>query len=161
MNNVTQLSPQAQGQSAGLAGLAGDVRSLDGLRARAASDPKASIRETAKAFETLFMQEVMKSMRAASLSTGMLDNEGSQLGTELLDQQFASRMAGLPGGLSDMIARQLERQLGLSSPSALSGLSERANPAALPLNPVSGKAGPADSPTNGANGTNSESGATV
>jgi flagellar protein FlgJ len=32
------------------------------------------------------------------------------MGTEMLDAQFADKMSGLPGGLSDMIARQLERQ---------------------------------------------------
>ncbi len=94
--------------------IAADVRSLDGLRARAASDPKGAMREAAKAFESLFMQEVMKSMRAATLSSGMLDNEGTKLGTELLDQQMSSRLTGLPGGLSDAITRQLMRQMGMS-----------------------------------------------
>jgi flagellar protein FlgJ len=93
--------------------LASDVRSLDTLRARAASDPKAAVREAAKAFETLFMQELMKSMRSATMSSGLLDNEGTQLGTELLDQQFATKLSGLPAGLSELISRQLERQLGL------------------------------------------------
>ena len=42
----------------------------------------------------------------------MLDNAGTKLGTEMLDTQFASKMTGLPGGLADVIARQLERQMG-------------------------------------------------
>ena len=94
------------------AGLAGDTQSLAALRTRANADPKAAVREVARQFEALFMQEVMKSMRAATLASGMLDNEGAKLGTELLDQQFATRLTGLPGGLSDAIARQLERQMG-------------------------------------------------
>ncbi|MGL6112972.1 MAG: flagellar assembly peptidoglycan hydrolase FlgJ [Rubrivivax sp.] len=94
--------------------LASDVNSLAGLRARANADPKAAVREVAKQFEALFMQELMKSMRAATLSSGMLDNEGSKLGTDLLDQQFATQMTGLPGGLSQAITRQLERQMGLT-----------------------------------------------
>jgi len=96
------------------AGLAGDAQSLAALRARAATDPKAAVREVAKQFEALFMQELMKSMRAATLASGMLENEGSKLGTDLLDQQFSTQMTGLPGGLSEAIARQLERQMGLS-----------------------------------------------
>ena len=72
------------------------------------------MREVAKQFEALFMQELMKSMRATTLSSGMLDNEGSKLGTEMLDQQFATQMTGLPGGLSEAITRQLERQMGLA-----------------------------------------------
>ena len=96
------------------AGLAGDAQSLAALRTRAATDPKAAVREVAKQFEALFMQELMKSMRAATLSSGMLENEGSKLGTDLLDQQFATQMTGLPGGLSEAITRQLERQMGMA-----------------------------------------------
>lgn len=96
-----------------------DAASLDALRdpaanalkARAAGDPKAVIKAAAKQFEALFMQQLMKSMREATMSSGLLDNGGTQLGTELLDAQYANQMTGLPGGLSDMIARQLERQM--------------------------------------------------
>lgn len=94
-------------------GLAGDAQALSALRSRAATDPKTAMREVAKQFEALFMQELMKSMRAATLSSGMLDNEGSKLGTDLLDKQFATQMTGLPGGLSEAITRQLERQMGM------------------------------------------------
>lgn len=100
------LPPNAAGS------VAADTRSIDALRASAARDPKAAIREAAKQFEALFMQQLMKSMREATMSSGLLDNEGSKLGTEMLDTQFATKMAGLPGGLSDVIARQLARQMG-------------------------------------------------
>ena len=89
-----------------------DARSLDALRSTAAKDPKAAIKEAAKQFEAIFMQQLMKSMREATLSSGMLDNAGTQMGTEMLDTQFATKMTGLPGGLGDVIARQLERQMG-------------------------------------------------
>jgi flagellar protein FlgJ len=94
--------------------LATDTHSIDALRSRAATDPKAAIKEAAKQFESLFMQELMKSMRAAQehMASGMLDNAGSKMGTEMLDTQFATKMTGLPGGLGEVIARQLERQMG-------------------------------------------------
>ena len=95
-------------------GLAPDTRSLDSLRARAASDPKAAVREAAKQFETLFMNELVKSMRSTTLDSGMLDNGGSKLGTDMLDGQLATQLSGMPGGLSDAIMKQLERQMGLS-----------------------------------------------
>jgi flagellar protein FlgJ len=98
--------------------LAGDAQSLAALRTRATADPQAAVREVAKQFEALFMQELMKSMRAATVSSGMLDNEGSKLGTEMLDQQFALQMTGLPGGLSQAIERQLQRQTGLAPAAA-------------------------------------------
>jgi peptidoglycan hydrolase FlgJ len=87
---------------------------LAALRNAAARDPKAAIQEAAKQFEGLFMQELMKSMRQATMASGVLDNEGTQLGTEMLDTQFASKMTGLKGGLSEAIARQLERQMGIA-----------------------------------------------
>ncbi len=95
-------------------GLAYDSKSLDGLRARATGDPKAAVKEAAKQFETLFMNELMKSMRSTTMQTGMLENAGSGMGTEMLDTQFASQMSGRPGGLSEAIMKQLERQMGLS-----------------------------------------------
>ena len=108
-----------------------DLRSLDALRSRAGNDPKGAIKEAAKAFETLFMQELMKSMRAATLSSGMFDDAGGKLGTDLLDTQYATKMSGLPGGLSEMIARQLERQMGLAPGPMPPGAS--ANPVPAPL----------------------------
>ena len=94
------------------ASLATDARSIQALRSSAARDPKAVIKEAAKQFEALFMQQLMKSMREATMSSGMLENSGTQMGTEMLDTQFATKMTGLPGGLSDAIVRQLERQMG-------------------------------------------------
>jgi Rod binding domain-containing protein len=96
----------------GLPASATSSLSIAELRSAAARDPKAAIRETAKQFEALFMQQLMKSMREATLSSGMLDNEGTKLGNEMLDSQYAAKMTGLPGGLTDAIARQLERQMG-------------------------------------------------
>jgi peptidoglycan hydrolase FlgJ len=112
--------------------IAADTRSIDALKFAAGRDPKAAIKETAKQFEALFMQQLMKSMREATMSSGMLDNEGSKLGTELLDTQFATKMTGMPGGLADAIARQLERQMGIpaSTPAAPAAPAATAAPAA-------------------------------
>lgn len=95
-------------------GLAGDARNLQALRSEAARDPKAVAKEAAKQFEALFMQELLKSMRAAQMTSGLFDNDASRMGTEMLDAQMATSFAGRPGGLSDMIAKQLERQMGLN-----------------------------------------------
>ena len=107
---------------------------LNALKGRAASDPKAAIKEAAKQFEALFMQALMKSMRQATLSSGMLDNAGTQMGTDMLDTQFATQMTGLRGGLGEVIARQLERQMtgGAAAPAALA-------PAAAAGAPVRGE----------------------
>ncbi len=94
-------------------GLSADSRSVAALKQQASADPKGAIRQAAKQFEGLFMQELMKSMRQSTMPSGLLDNEGSKLGTELLDSQLSNQMSGLPGGLADVIARQLERQMGV------------------------------------------------
>ncbi|MFO1216918.1 MAG: flagellar assembly peptidoglycan hydrolase FlgJ [Burkholderiaceae bacterium] len=93
-------------------GLAADAGKLASLRNDAARDPKTAAKEAAKQFEAIFMQELLKSMRAATMQSGLLDNETSKLGTEMLDGQLAMQFSGRPGGLSELIARQLERQMG-------------------------------------------------
>ena len=94
-------------------GLAGDVRSLEALKARAAGDPKGAVREAAKQFESLFMNELVKSMRSTVMKSEE-DSAGAGLSTGMLDQQLASQMSGLPGGLSEALMKQLERQMGLT-----------------------------------------------
>lgn len=93
-------------------GLAADAQSLGKLKMDAGSSTPESIKETAKQFESLFMKELIKSMRDANatMKSGMMDNAGSDLGADLLDQQFAVQMSGQHGGLSDLIAAQLTRQ---------------------------------------------------
>lgn len=92
--------------------LAADARSLSSLKMQAGQKSPAAIQEAAKQFESLFMRELIKSMREATMKSGLTDNPGSDLGTDLLDQQFAVQMSGKPGGLSELIAAQLTRQMG-------------------------------------------------
>ena len=114
-------------------GLGIDSRSLDSLRSSAVRDPKAAVREAARQFESLFMQELLKSMRSTTLSSGMLENEGSKLGTEMLDTQLSGQLSGMKGGLSDAIMRQLERQMGLSPGPIPAGPARSANHTPQPL----------------------------
>ena len=106
--------PSFTSSNASQAGLAIDTQSLASLKLRANTDPRGAVREAAKQLESLFMQELVKSMRASTLQSGMLDNSGTQMGTEMLDTQLSSQLSGRPGGLSDAIMKQLERQMGLS-----------------------------------------------
>jgi flagellar protein FlgJ len=117
-------------------GLATDAHSLDALKARAAANPRGAVREAAKQLESLFMGQLMKSMRATTLATGELENAGTGMGTEMLDAQFATQLSGLPGGLADTIAKQLERQMGLTpGPIPVTG-SANNTPAPLAAKPV-------------------------
>lgn len=97
-------------------GLAADAQSLGALKFEAGTNSQAAIKETAKQFESLFMRELIKSMREATMKSGMLDSPGGDLGADLLDQQLAVQMSGQPGGLCDTIALQLSRQMGVAAP---------------------------------------------
>ncbi len=95
--------------------LAADASSLNRLKYQAGQATPEAIKETAKQFEALFMRELLKSMREAnaSMKSGLFESPTENLGTDLLDQQFAVQMAGQPGGLAETIAKQLMQQMGL------------------------------------------------
>lgn len=101
--------------------LAADASSLNSLKLQAGQSSPAAIKETAKQFESLFMRELIKSMREATMKSGMNDSAGENLGTDLLDQQYAVQMSGRPGGLSDLIAAQLSRQMGVNPADTAAG----------------------------------------
>ena len=106
--------------------LAVDIRSLNALKVDAGAAHSAqATREVAKQFESLFMRELIKSMRDATVKSGLMEGEQANLGQDMLDQQLSVNMSGLQGGLSEAIARQLSRQMGgadtnFSVPSTLS-----------------------------------------
>ena len=102
--------------------LAADAQSLGNLKTEAGKNTPEAIKETAKQFESLFMKELLKSMRDATMKSGMMDNPGSDLGTDLLDQQFAVQMSGQPRGLSELIAQQLTRQMNPSADGTIPNL---------------------------------------
>jgi peptidoglycan hydrolase FlgJ len=93
-------------------GLATDVHSLDRLKLDAARDPQGAVHQAAKQFESLFMQQVLKSMRdSVPKSELMGGGTANDMYTEMLDQQLAQSLSGRPGGLAEVIARQLSRNM--------------------------------------------------
>lgn len=111
--------------------LATDVNSLNSLKNQAnASNPQAA-REAAKQLESLFMHEMIKSMRQATMKSGLLDKDSSKLADSMLDQQLSVSMAGMPGGLTNAITAQIARSMGFSpeeagvSPASALGGTER------------------------------------
>lgn len=123
----------------GQRGLAADSTSLNALNSLAGKDAKAALKESARQFEALFMKELLKSMRDATMKSGLMDSEEANMGTELLDQQWAVQMTGLPGGLSEMIERQLSQQLGGTTAPPKTGLPVTA--------PATGASAPVPRPT--------------
>jgi len=93
--------------------LASDVQSLNALKTQSA-DPKAA-REAAKQLESLFMREMIKSMRQATMKSGLLENATTDLANDMYDQQLSVAMSGMPRGLSDAITAQISRSIGKDS----------------------------------------------
>lgn len=89
--------------------IAFDGKSLDHLkRADNAQSPEA-IKEVAKQFEALFMNMLMKSMRAATPQESQFDNEQTRTFTAMLDQQLSSNLSERGLGLADVLAKQLSK----------------------------------------------------
>ncbi|NOT11317.1 MAG: flagellar assembly peptidoglycan hydrolase FlgJ [Methylococcaceae bacterium] len=85
-----------------------DFNGLANLKTQAKNDPKGSLQQVAKQFESIFINNVLKSMREAKLADGAMDNDQSQFYKEMYDQQLAIHLSGKPGvGLADLIVRQL------------------------------------------------------
>ncbi len=85
-----------------------DFNGLAKLKQGAREQSPEAIKQVAKQFESVFMGMVLKSMRQAKLSDGILDSHQSEFYREMYDQQMAVNLAGKPGvGLADLIAKQL------------------------------------------------------
>lgn len=96
--------------------LVSDFGSITRLKAEAARDPKAQAKAVAGQFEGLFIQQMLKAMRAASPGDPLMDGAGVQMFRDMQDQQLANGLAKQGGiGLSDFILRQLTLQGGGSS----------------------------------------------
>ena len=84
-------------------------KGLSDLKLAAKQDPQ-SIKVVAKQFEAMFLNILTKSMRGASDGKSLFDNNETRLYTEMLDQQFAQKIAAGKGlGLADMLVQQLTR----------------------------------------------------
>ncbi|WP_432719767.1 flagellar assembly peptidoglycan hydrolase FlgJ [Jeongeupia wiesaeckerbachi] len=88
---------------------AADVRGVDALRQTAKTSPKAAAHAVAQQFESLLMQQLVKSMRDASPHYDELQSSSTDLYRGLYDQQMALTLAKRGGvGLAGSIERQIE-----------------------------------------------------
>lgn len=108
------LSSQTSSLSSSNA-LAADARSLNALKAAAGENSPQAARETARQLESLFMREMIKSMREATMKSGLFESSQGNLSADLLDQQLSVVMSGQPGGLSSAITQQLARSMGVEA----------------------------------------------
>lgn len=92
--------------------LAADAQGVDALRQQAKADPRGAIRETARQFESLLLNVMIKSMRDTVGQNGMFDSEQTRLYTSLLDQQLSQAMSKRGIGIADALVKQLSPALG-------------------------------------------------
>lgn len=97
--------------------LALDVQSLGRLRQTARQNSPLALKESARQFEALFLNTLLKSMRESSIASEPFSSPDSKLYTAMLDQQLSQSMAQRGVGLADFLVRQMTPAL--SVPSAL------------------------------------------
>jgi flagellar protein FlgJ len=87
-----------------------DFNGLAKLKGQARKDSPEALKEVAKQFESIFINNVLKGMRAAKLADGAMDNDQSKFYNDMYDQQLAVHLSGSPGvGLADLIVKQLSK----------------------------------------------------
>ncbi|WP_130834706.1 flagellar assembly peptidoglycan hydrolase FlgJ [[Erwinia] mediterraneensis] len=91
-----------------LTGAAYDSRSLNELKRQASSDPQGKALQVAKQVQGMFVQMMLKSMRAALPQDGILSNDQTRLYTSLYDQQIAQEIGNRGLGLAETIVKQMQ-----------------------------------------------------
>jgi len=87
-----------------------DTQALSTLKGGLRKDDPKALKAATQQFEAVFLQMVMKSMRAATPQDGMFDSDQTRFYQELLDSQLAQSMSAKGGtGLAAMLERQLSR----------------------------------------------------
>ncbi|QNQ52729.1 flagellar assembly peptidoglycan hydrolase FlgJ [Serratia liquefaciens] len=107
-----------------MSGAAYDAQALNGLKRDAASDPQGNLKQVAQQVEGMFVQMMLKSMRAALPQDGILSSDQSRLYTSMYDQQIAQQMSQKGLGLADMMVKQMSNANAV--PSETAGMSPMA-----------------------------------
>mgnify|MGYP000903228462 CR=1 FL=1 len=111
-----------------------DTQSLTALKQGLRQDDPQALKTAARQFEAVFLQMVMKSMRASVPQEGMFDSDQTRFYQELLDSQMAQVLAGKGGtGLAAMIERQLSRPDAVAVPDQEGGMPLALPARAMPL----------------------------
>lgn len=93
-----------------LSSAAYDVKSLQKLHNQATQSSPQALKAVANQVEGLFVQMMLKSMRAALPKGGIFASEQTELFTSLYDQQMSQQMTAKGLGLADMMVKQLGGQ---------------------------------------------------
>jgi len=90
------------------AGIYTDFSGLAELKAKAGKDAQGSLDKVVQQFESLFLHQMLKSMRQANLGEGFMDSDQSLFYRDMFDQQLSLHLAEKGGlGLAEFLKRQL------------------------------------------------------
>src|SRR5690554_6812182 len=92
-----------------------DFSGLNALKHSAGDDKQAALEEVARQFESIFLSEMLKSMRKAGdvfAEGNYLNSSQSEMYRDMFDSQLSLTMAGGQGtGLADALVRQLGKNI--------------------------------------------------
>ncbi|QCI22207.1 rod-binding protein [Buchnera aphidicola] len=86
------------------------VKFINELKYQVHNDSKKYLRQTAIEVESLFIQILLKSMRNTLSKDNLLDNNQSNLYTEIYDQKISEEMSKKGIGLTEIILKQIEQK---------------------------------------------------
>ena len=86
-----------------------DFSQFTTLRAEATKNPNAALEEVAAQFESIFLQQMLKSMRDATVKSDLFDSSQMDTYQGMADQQLAVQLAEQGGiGLARMMVEQMQ-----------------------------------------------------
>ena len=102
-----------------------DFTQFTTLRAEATKNPNAAVEEVAAQFESIFLQQMLKAMRDATVKSDLLGSSQMDTYESMADQQLAVQPAEQGGiGLARMMVEQMQTR----------GLVTQATDAEAPMN---------------------------
>ena len=102
-----------------------DFTQFTTLRAEATKNPNAAVEEVAAQFESIFLQQMLKAMRDATVKSDLLGSSQMDTYESMADQQLAVQLAEQGGiGLARMMVEQMQTR----------GLVTQATDAEAPMN---------------------------
>lgn len=92
-----------------------DVQGVSDLRRTVRSSPEEGLKQVSRQFEAMFMNMILKSMREATPSSGLIDGQNEKVYRSMLDQQLSQNLSGRGLGLAEAMLTQLGRAAATSS----------------------------------------------
>jgi flagellar protein FlgJ len=86
-----------------------DFSQFTTLRAEATKNPNAALEDVAAQFESIFLQQMLKSMRDATVKSELFDSSQMDTYQSMADQQLAVQLSEQGGiGLARMMVEQMQ-----------------------------------------------------